>query len=190
MNCDHIILLKWTWGIINIKKVEGTPMTNRFAFCTQSLVLVTSVCAVTSFAIAASSSIPVPIYGSYIRHLDRAKQTFNGKPNPNNRPTKQKEDFFTVCNAAGCVAHTPNLYAPPGAPKYIDYHWNNNRWELKAAHFFICNNGSKVKSTLFEFFTSNGDGSFSGQRSIKIGGAGCPEEGPGVYRIPFKLIPA
>lgn len=165
-------------------------MINAFAFCTKSLVLVISVCAMASFALAASSPTPVPIYGSYVRYLDRAKQTFNGEPNPNSRPTKQKEDFFTICKASGCVAHTPNLYAPLGAPKYIDYHWNNNRWELKASHLFNCNDGSKVKSTLFEFFTPNDDGSFSGQRSIKIEGAGCPEEGPGVYKIPFKLTPA
>jgi hypothetical protein len=134
--------------------------------------------------------VPVPVYGSYIRYLDREKQTFNEKSNPNSRPSEQKENFFTVCNVSGCVAHTPNLYAPAGAPKYIDYHWNNNRWELKAEHLFNCNDGSKVKSTLFEFFTPNGDGSFSGQRSIKIGGVGCPEEGPGIYKIPFKLTPA
>ena len=165
-------------------------MTNLFAFCTRSLVFVTSVCAMTSFAIAATSSIPVPIYGSYIRHLDRSKQTFNGKPNLNSRPTTQKEEFFTICKVTDCMAHTPNLYAPPGAPKYIDYHWNNNRWELKATHLFNCNDGSKVNSTLFEFFTSNGDRSFSGQREIKIDGKGCPESGPGVYSIPFKLTPA
>ncbi|AWN74172.1 hypothetical protein LEAN103870_14585 [Legionella anisa] len=164
-------------------------MIKAFAFCTQSLVIVTSLCAMTSFAVAASRPEPVPIYGSYIRHLDRAKQTFNGKFNPNSRPSKQKEDFFTICKASGCVAHTPNLYAPPGAPKYIEYHWKNNRWELKATHLFTCNDGNKVKSTIFEFFTSNGDGSFSGQRHIKIGGLGCPQEGPGVYKIPFRLIP-
>lgn len=165
-------------------------MINAFTFCTQSLVIVTTVCAMTSFAMAAARPEPVPLYGSYVRHLDRSKQTFNGKSNPNSRPSKQKEDFFTVCKASGCIAHTLNLYTPPGAPKYIDYYWNNNRWELKGHHLFTCNDGSKVKSTLFEFFTSNGDGSFSGQRSIKIGGAGCPEEGPGVYKISFKLTPA
>ena len=143
----------------------------------------------TSHAIALTRSEPVPLYGSYTRILDREKQTFNGKINPNTRPAKQKEEFFTVCDASGCVAHTPNLYTPPGAPKYIDYHWVNNRWELKADHLFNCNDGSKVKSTLVEFFKSNGDGSFSGERSIKIESPGCPKEGPGVYRISFKLIP-
>ncbi|WED42378.1 hypothetical protein [Legionella cardiaca] len=166
-------------------------MTNIFLFCTtRFLVIVTFVGAMTSFAMAASRPEPIPLYGSYIRHLDRATQTFNGKTNPNSRPTKQKEDFFTVCKASGCVAHTPNLYPLPGESKYIDYHWNNNRWELKAEHLFNCNDGSKVKSTLSEFLTSNGDGSFSGERSIKIEGTGCPEEGPGVYKIPFKLTPA
>lgn len=142
-----------------------------------------------SCALAASRSEPVPVYGSYTRDLDRSKQTFNGKPNPNNRPWTQKEDFSTTCETPGCVARTPNLYAPPGAPKFIEYHWVNNRWELQADHFFNCNDGSKVNSVLSEFFTSNGDGSFSGERSIKIAEPGCPGEGPGVYRIPFKLMP-
>lgn len=132
---------------------------------------------------------PVPIYGAYTRDLDRSKQTFNGQLNPNNRPSKQKEDFSTLCEGSACVARTPNLYTPPGAPKFIEYQWINDRWELKADHFFNCNDGSKVKSVLSEFFTPNGDGSFSGERSIKIGGAGCPGEGPGIYRLPFKLTP-
>lgn len=158
-------------------------MTKHLTFCVIALLTLTS------SAIAASRPEPVPLYGSYLRDLDRAKQTFNGQLNANNRPWKQKEDFSTVCEASGCVAHTPNLYAPPGAPKFIDYHWINNRWELKADHFFNCNDGSKVKSILSEFFTSNGDGSFSGERSIAIDKPGCPGEGPGVYRIPFKLTP-
>lgn len=134
-------------------------------------------------------SEPVPVYGSYIRDLDRSKQTFNGHLNSNSRPWKQKEDFFTICIGSSCIAHTPNLYAPPGAPKYIDYQWVNGRWELKAEHFFNCNDGSKIKSTLYEFFIPNGDGSFSGERSIKTTGSGCPDEGPGTYKIPFKLTP-
>jgi len=132
---------------------------------------------------------PVPIYGSYIRVLDRSKQTFNGKMNPNNRPSTQKEVFSTMCEPTGCIAHTPNLYAPPGAPQYIDYHWNNNRWELSANHFFHCNDGTQVNSVLSEFFISNVDGSFTGERSIEIDGKGCKGEGPGIYRIPFKLTP-
>ncbi len=146
-------------------------------------------CAIVSPAIAANRAEPVPLYGSYTRDLDRSKQTFNGHLNGNNRPWKQKEDFFTVCEASACIAHTPNLYAPPGSPKYIDYHWINNRWELKADHFFNCNDGSKVKSVLSEFITSNGDGSFFGERSIKIDEPGCPGEGSGIYRISFKLTP-
>jgi hypothetical protein len=164
-------------------------MMNAFRMCSKSLAIITSILTMTSVAIAASRPEPVPLYGSYIRHLDRAHQTFNGKINPNTRPGEQTENFFTVCKAVGCIAHTPNLYAPPGAPKYINYHWNDNRWELKAEHFFNCNDGSRVNSTLFEFFTPNGDGSFSGERSIKIGGAGCPGVGPGEYKISFKLTP-
>ena len=140
-------------------------------------------------AFAATRVEPVPLYGTYTRDLDRSKQTFNGKLNPNHRPWTQKENFFTNCDKSGCVAHTPNLYAPPNAPKYIDYHWVNNRWELKADHFFNCNDGSKVKSKLVESFSANGDGSFSGERAIEISAPGCPGEGPGVYRIPFRLIP-
>lgn len=163
-------------------------MTKASLFCVISLATVTIAMMLPVFA-ASHRSEPVPIYGSYNRDLDRSKQTFNGHLNPNNRPWKQKEDFSTTCDASGCVARTPNLYAPPGSPKFIEYQWSNNRWELKADHLFNCNDGSRVKSTLSEFFTSNGDGSFSGERSIKIGGAGCPGEGPGIYRIPFKLVP-
>ncbi len=155
----------------------------------KKLILATILFTMLSAAIAGTRPEPVPLYGSYTRDLDRAKQTFNGKLNANTRPWKQKEDFFTVCDVSGCVAYTPNLYAPPNAPKYVNYHWVNNRWELKAEHFFNCNDGSKIKSTLIDSFSANGDGSFSGERRIEIGGAGCPGEGPGVYQIPFKLIP-
>lgn len=167
-------------------------MNKTFKLCKQTVVIITSVCAMTSFAIAASHPGPTPIYGSYIRHLDRSQQTFNGKSSPTDLPTKQKEDFFTVCKDKACVAYTPNLRAPVGAPKYMEYHWNNNRWELKADILFNCNDKSKtkVKSTLFESLKSNGDGSFSGERSLKIQGAGCPEEGQGEYKLPFKLTPA
>ncbi len=164
-------------------------MIQTLAFSTPLLAAVTIVFIMESSAISANRSEPVPLYGSYIRDLDRSKQTFNGHLNTNSRPWKQKEDFLTVCKASGCVAHTPNLYAPPHSPKYIDYHWINNRWELTADHFFNCNDGSKVKSILFEFFTPNGDGSFSGERSIKVSGSGCADTGPGIYRIPFKLTP-
>lgn len=165
-------------------------MNKTSAFTAISLISITAAFAMVAPVIAASRPEPVPLYGSYTRDLDRAKQTFNGHANPNSRPWKQKEDFSTDCKASGCVASTPNLYTPPGAPKSIDYHWINERWELKADHFFNCNDGSKVKSVLSEFFTSNGDGSFSGERSIHIDAPGCPDEGPGVYRIPFKLIPS
>lgn len=157
--------------------------------CAISFVTAAIVFTIGSSAFAASRPEPVPLYGSYIRNLDRSKQTFNGRLVTTDRPIKQKEDFFTVCKAAGCVAHTPNLYAPPGSPKFIDYHWVNNRWELKADQFFHCNDGSQIKSILSEFFTPNGDGSFSGERSIKTAGSGCPGEGPGVYQLPFKLTP-
>jgi hypothetical protein len=144
---------------------------------------------IASTAFAATRPEPIPLYGSYTRDLDRSKQTFNGHLNGNNRPWKQTEDFSTLCDKSGCVAQTPNLYAPPGAPKFIEYHWANNQWVLKAHHFFNCNDGSKVKSILSETVKANGDGGFSGERSIVIGGSGCPGEGPGIYKIPFKLIP-
>lgn len=153
------------------------------------IMVVTTVNTVAIPAIAASRDEPVPLYGSYIRILDRSNQTFNGKLNANKRPQKQKEIFFTECEATTCVAHTPNLYTPPGAPKYIDYHWVNNRWELIAEHLFNCNDGSKVKSTLFEFLVPSGNGNFLGERQIKINGPGCPGEGSGIYKIPFKLVP-
>ena len=160
-------------------------MTKILAFYLVSLATLTMV----SSAMAAKPPEPVPLNGSYTRDLDRAKQTFNGQLNENTRPTKQIEEFSTVCNASGCIAQTPNLYTPPGTSKSIDYHWSNDRWELKAEHLFNCNDGSKVSAIFSEFFTPNGDGSFSGERSIQIGGKGCPGEGPGIYRLPFKLTP-
>lgn len=161
-------------------------MTKTLLFCVVSFA---TAFAIISPVMAASRPEPIPLYGSYTRELDRSKQTFNEKLNANSRPSKQKEDFSTICEASGCIAKTPNLYTPPGAPKFIEYHWVNNRWELKADHLFNCNDGIKVKSVLSEFFTSNGDGSFSGERSIKIDAPGCPGEGPGIYRIPFRLTP-
>lgn len=138
---------------------------------------------------AANRSEPVPLYGSYTRTLDRSKQTFNHHINANSRPQKQKETFFTVCKKSACIAHTPNLYAPAGSPKFIDYHWINNRWELKAAHNFHCNDGSTINAILSEFMIPIGNGNFTGERRIIINAPGCPGEGPGIYRLPFRLTP-
>ena len=142
-----------------------------------------------SLAVADSRTEPAPLYGSYIRVIDRSKQTFNGHLNANTRPSKQKENFFTVCKASGCIAYTPNLYAPNDAPKLIEYRWKTIRWELQADHLFNCNDGSKVKSILKEFILPTVNGNFTGERAIKISKPGCPGEGPGVYRVPFKLTP-
>lgn len=159
------------------------------AFCILSLATVTAFFSMISPAIA-SRSEPMPLNGAYIRDIDRSKQTFNGHPNSNDRPSTQKEEFKTICDRSDCIAQTTNLYAPPGAPKSINYHWNDGRWELKAELFFHCSNGEQIKSLLTEYFTPNSDGSFSGERNIKIDGKGCPGEGPGIYRVPFKLTPA
>lgn len=164
-------------------------MLKKNLFYAKKLMLATALSTITPLAIAASRPEPVPLYGSYVRHLDRAKQTFNGKYSPNQRSAQQKEDFFTACKASGCLAQTPNLSPLPGESAYMDYHWKHGRWELEADLLFICNDGSKVKARLFESLTSKGNGHFSGERSITMKGESCPETGAGVYRLPFTLIP-
>ncbi|CAN5248280.1 hypothetical protein BH10PSE19_BH10PSE19_11070 [soil metagenome] len=133
---------------------------------------------------------PVPLYGYYKSFLDRSKQTFNGRlVDASFRPRIQTENFSTHCNASGCIAHLPNMHPLPQSPKFIEYHWVNDRWETTGDDLFYCKDGSKVKSILFEFFKPSSDGSFSGERILKISGKGCPGDGPGTYRLPIKLTP-
>lgn len=134
---------------------------------------------------------PVPLYGSYDSYLDHSKQTFNGRPDAS-KPSTQAASFSTICVASGCVAHwlrLTELTENPNAPALFDYHWVNGRWESKGEYPFHCNDGSKVTATRFDFIKSNGDGSFSGERTFTVGGSGCPGDGPGTYWLPFTLTP-
>lgn len=132
---------------------------------------------------------PVPLYGNYNMYLDRSKQTFNGHPVATNRPLQQVESFTTYCDVSGCVAHSLNKRPPPA---FFDYRWTKGHWESvpgQQRQFLLCNDGSKVDSVKFDVINPNGDGSFSGERTIVVNGSGCPGEGPGKYWLPFTLTP-
>jgi hypothetical protein len=146
------------------------------------------------FAVASTASAsrpePVPLYGTYSMYLDREKQTFNGHQDVTNRPVKQTESFTTDCDASGCVARSINKRPPPAS---FEYHWANGHWESVAGQqrqYLFCNDGSKVDSIKLDVIKSNGDGSFSGERTITVSGTGCLGEGPGKYWLPFTLTPA
>lgn len=139
----------------------------------------------------ASRTAPIPLYGFYDTYLDHSKQTFNGRPDVS-PPSTQSASFTTVCVASGCIAHwlrLTELTENPNAPSLFDYRWVNGRWESKGEYPFHCNDGSQVITTRFDVIKPNGDGSFSGERTFTVSGAGCPEQGPGKYWLPFTLTP-
>jgi hypothetical protein len=132
---------------------------------------------------------PVPLYGTYNMELDRSKQTFNGHHVTTDRPLRQTENFTTHCDTAGCVAHSLNKRPPPAS---FDYLWTKGHWESVAGQqrqYLLCNDGSKVNSVKVDIIKPNGDGTFSGERTIIVKGAGCPGDGPGKYWLPFTLTP-
>lgn len=134
---------------------------------------------------------PVPIYGLYNTYLDHSKQTFNGRPDVS-KPQTQPASFTTICVGSGCVAHwllVGKLTDNPNAPTLFDYHWVNDRWESSGEYPFRCNDGTKITTTRSDFLKPNGDGSFSGERTFKVTGSGCPGDGPGTYWLPFSLTP-
>ncbi len=138
-------------------------------------------------SISAQPLEPVPLYGAYHMYLDRSKQTFNGHTVATDRPLTQTENFTTYCDSSGCVARSPNKRPPPA---FFDYHWVSGHWESvpgQQHQFLICNDGSKVNSVKFDVIKPNGQGSFLGERTILVDGAGCPGEGPGKYWLPFTL---
>lgn len=150
-----------------------------------------SILVATLSANAAGRPEPVPLYGSYDTYLDHSKQTFNGHPDASPSST-QEASFNTICDASGCVAHwllLTKLTENPNAPTLFDYHWINNRWESTGKYPFHCNDGSKVTASRSDFITPSGNGSFSGERTFTVEGAGCPGEGPGKYWLPFTLTP-
>lgn len=155
-------------------------------------------------AIAASTAIsvahanrdrPPPLYGFYNVFVDFSKQTFNGMPTPMDSKTFLVE-FTTHCDVNGCVARMDNsgdLARNPGAPPAFEYRWENGRWETRGPYPYFCermNPDSAVRSVRADLLIPKPDGSFFGERTLVVEGAGCPGEGPGVHRVPISVTPA
>jgi hypothetical protein len=103
--------------------------------------------------------------------------------------------FTTQCDVNGCVPRWNNKtdhVGNPGAPLVFEYRWNNDRWETSGEYPYFCdrnNPKSVVKSTRSDYLIPNPDGSFFGERTLTIDGAGCPGEGPGTHWLPISLTP-
>ena len=154
-------------------------------------------------AIAFSTVIPIahadrvqppPLYGFYNVSVDFSKQTFNGVPTPMDSKTFLVE-FTTHCDVSGCVASMDNSgdrARNPGAPAVFEYRWKNGRWETSGPYPYFCermNPDSAVKSVRTDYLIPKPDGSFFGERTLIIEGAGCPGEGPGTHWLPISLTP-
>jgi hypothetical protein len=137
---------------------------------------------------------PPPLYGFYNLTIDFAKQTFNGIPTPMN-PITVPVEFTTQCDVGGCVVRMDNAddhARNPGAPLAYDYRWNNDRWETSGDYPYFCDRndpGSAVSAQRSDYWIPNPDGSFSGERTLITGGAGCPGEGAGTHLVPIALTP-
>ncbi|OCB46554.1 hypothetical protein A5721_12690 [Mycobacterium vulneris] len=137
---------------------------------------------------------PPPLYGFYDLFIDFSKQTFNGTPTPMKSITVPVE-FTTQCDVNGCVARMDNSddhARNPGAPESYEYRWNNARWETGGQYPYFCDRndpGSAVQAQRSDYWVPNPDGSFFGERTLVIGGAGCPGEGPGTHWLPISLTP-
>jgi hypothetical protein len=142
----------------------------------------------------ADRSTPPLLYGYYDVFVDFSKQTFNGVPTPMPARTFLVE-FTARCEVGGCVVSMDNsddLNRNPGAPKAFEYAWNNNRWETSGAYPYFCermNPDSAVPSVRSDYLIPNPDGSFSGERTLTVEGAGCPGEGPGTDWLPITATP-
>lgn len=156
--------------------------------------LAASVLALGSPVAHADRAEPPPLYGHYDLFIDFSKQTFNGMPTPMNSITVLAE-FTTHCDVNGCVARMDNSddhARNPGAPLAYEYRWNNGRWETSGEYPYFCDRndpGSAVMATRSDYWIPNPDGSFFGERTLVIGGAGCPGEGPGTHWLPISLTP-
>ena len=137
---------------------------------------------------------PPPLYGYYNAFIDFSQQTFNGMPTPMD-PITVPVQFTTQCDVNGCVPRWDNKadhVRNPGAPLVFEYRWNNDRWETSGEYPYFCvrkNPSSAVKSTRSDYLIPNPDGSFFGERTLTIDGAGCPGEGPGAHWLPISLTP-
>jgi hypothetical protein len=137
---------------------------------------------------------PPPLYGYYDVFIDFSKQTFNGMPTPMDSKTVPVQ-FTTQCDVNGCVPRWDNEddhARNPGAPLVFEYRWNNDRWETSGEYPYWCDRNdpsSAVKATRSDYLIPNPDGSFFGERTLIIDGAGCPGEGPGTHWLPISLTP-
>jgi hypothetical protein len=137
---------------------------------------------------------PPPMYGHYNLTIDFSQQTFNGVPTPMN-PITVPVEFTTQCDVNGCVVHMDNTddhARNPGAPIAYEYRWNNDRWETSGEYPYFCdrsNPSSAVTGQRSDYWIPNPDGGFFGERTLIIGGAGCPGEGPGTHLVPISVTP-
>lgn len=109
-------------------------------------------------------------------------------------------EFTTFCDVHGCVVHMDNSddqARNPGAPTEYTYRWNagvdgGGRWETSGEQPYLCSRtdaGTGVPSTRSDYWIPNPDGSFYGERTLVVGGAGCPGEGPGTHWVPISMTP-
>jgi hypothetical protein len=158
--------------------------------------LVAAGCAVVVAPVThADRAEPPPLYGWYSVSVDFAKQTFNGAPTPMESKAFPVQ-FTTHCDVNGCVVTMDNsgdLARDPKAPASFEYTWRNGRWETSTPDYpYLCermNADSAVTSVRSDFLVPNPDGSFSGERTLVVGGAGCPGEGPGTHWVPISVTP-
>jgi hypothetical protein len=142
----------------------------------------------------ADRGTPPLLYGYYNVFVDFAKQTFNGAPTPMEAKTFLVE-YTANCDVNGCVVSMDNsddLARNPGAPGVFEYRWNNGRWETSGDYPYLCermNPDSAVKSVRSDYLIPMPDGSFFGERTITVEGAGCPGEGAGVHWLPISVSP-
>jgi hypothetical protein len=98
-------------------------------------------------------------------------------------------------NVNGCVPRWDNKadqVRNPGAPLVFENRWNNDRWETSGEYPYFCDRNSPrsaVKSTRSDYLIPDPDGSFFGERTLIIDGAGRPGEGPGTHWLPMSLTP-
>ena len=150
----------------------------------------------TVIAIAHADRVrPPPLYGFYNVFVDFSKQTFNGVPTPMDSKTFPV-DYTTRCDVNGCVVVMDNsgdVARNPSAPAVFEYRWKNGRWETSGPYPYFCdrlNPDSAVRSVRADYLIPKPDGSFVGERTLTVEGAGCPGEGPGVHWLPTSLTPA
>jgi hypothetical protein len=104
-------------------------------------------------------------------------------------------EFTTQCDVNGCVMRMDNKddhARNPGAPLAYEYRWNNDRWETSGEYPYFCDRNdpsSAVKAQRSDCWIPNPDGSFCGERTLIVDGAGCPGEGPGTHLVPISLTP-